>query len=44
MNGSPAHDASWQPVRDFMDMDGIKTGIWVEYIRKKNIIPEYHDE
>ena len=44
MKGSPTHDASWQPTRDFIDRDGTKTGIWLEYIRKKNILPEYHDE
>ena len=42
MKGDPDHDATWQPTKDFVDRDGTVTNIWLEYIKKNHILPEYH--
>ncbi len=44
MKGSPTYDAEWQPSRDFIDKDGTITDVFLEYIKKKNILPHLYVE
>lgn len=34
MNGDPIHDAKWQPMKDFTDMDGTMNRIFLNQIKK----------
>ena len=34
------HEASWKPTNDFSDQNGTFTDVWLEYIKKHNILPE----
>jgi hypothetical protein len=42
MKGDPSHDVTWQPTKDFVDRDGTVTKVWQEYIRRHNLLPQYH--
>ncbi len=39
MKGSPTYDAEWQPSPDCIDKDGTLTDVFLQYIKKKKIIP-----
>ena len=43
MKGEPHHDAKWQPTSDFVDKDGTVTDVWLEYIRKHDILPMFQE-
>ena len=39
LEGTPQHEAEWQPTRDFVDEHGTLTEAFLDYIREQGILP-----
>jgi len=42
MEGTPRHEACWQPTKDFIDSDGTLTKAFHVYIVRKGLLPHLH--
>ncbi len=43
MKGDPTHDAEWQPTKDFVDKDGTMNDVFLDYIKKNEILNNLWD-
>lgn len=42
MKGAPREEAEWQPVSDFVDADGTTTAVFLEYIKRNDLLRHLH--
>lgn len=40
MKNDPAHEAEWQPTKDFVDSDGTNTMALAEYLKEQSLLLE----